>query len=170
MASVQPIDVKPRVTGTVEVLVHKRGASSLVTVGKGELYIKQQVQFQNDSAVILPASNGLLSEIADVLLSNPRIHQLEVQGHTDNRGSVDHNQTLSEDRANAVKTWLVQHGVASDRLVAKGYGQSRPMSPNVTERNRARNRRVQFIITQQDAAKPKKPAEKTPAGLQPSPF
>jgi outer membrane protein OmpA-like peptidoglycan-associated protein len=151
ISSVETLDVKPRETVTIEVLLHKRGKPQ-VSVGLKEIFIKQQVQFATDQAVILPQSSGLLGEIADVLRSNPRIHRVEIQGHTDDRGSTDHNQQLSEERATAVKTWLTAHGVDSERLVAKGYGPQRPLVPNVTERNRARNRRVQFIILDQDKA------------------
>ena len=104
-----------------------------------------------DSAVILPESTGLLTEIADVLIKNPRIKRVEVQGHTDNTGTAERNKQLSEDRANAVVAWLTSHGVSSDRLVGRGYGQSKPIVPNVTAANRARHRRVQFIIVDQDA-------------------
>jgi outer membrane protein OmpA-like peptidoglycan-associated protein len=123
-------------------------------VTQKEITIRQQVQFATDSAVILPASNGLLTEIADVLQRNPRIHKVEIQGHTDSNGDDQHNQVLSEDRANSVRTWLVQHGVPSDRLDAKGYGEKKPLVPNVTEGNRQKNRRVQFIILDQDKAAP----------------
>ena len=82
--------------------------------------------------------------------NNPRLKQVEVQGHTDNSGKPDHNQDLSEQRAQAVAAWLIAHGVDKSRLAPKGYGQSRPRVPNVTAGNRAKNRRVQFIITAQD--------------------
>ncbi|WP_205633831.1 OmpA family protein [Labilithrix luteola] len=162
LALTEQTDVKPRQDNNVDLLMKKRPKTSNVSVTKGEIIIKQQIQFALDSATILPESNGLLSEIADVLIKNPRIHKIEVQGHTDNTGTPEHNKALSEDRANAVVTWLGTHGVASDRLVAHGYGQTKPLVPNVTAGNRAKNRRVQFIITDQDAApagaaKPKLP-------------
>ena len=120
--------------------------------GKGEITIKEQVQFALDSAVILPESFGLLTEVADTLIRHSEIRRVEVQGHTDNSGAPEHNKVLSEQRAEAVRAWLVQHGVPSDKLVARGYGQERPIAPNVTAGNRARNRRVQFIITERDGA------------------
>ena len=80
------------------------------------------------------------------------LKQLEIQGHTDSDGAPEHNRILSDDRANAVKTWLTSHGVPSSRLTAKGYGATKPIAPNVTAATKARNRRVQFIITDQDAA------------------
>ena len=160
LAATDAFDVKPRIENPADILLHKRPKNSNVTVGKGEIIIKQQIQFALDSSTILPESNGLLSEIADALIKNPRIHRVEVQGHTDNTGTPDHNNQLSNDRAQAVATWLTSHGVAGDRLTPKGYGQSKPLVPNVTAGNRARNRRVQFIITDQDPAGPPAPAKK----------
>lgn len=158
LTSTEKLDIKPRTENVWDIALTKRPKKANVQVGKNEIVIKQQIQFAVDSAVILPESNGLLNEIADVLIKNPRIHKVEVQGHTDNTGTPDHNLTLSNDRAQAVVGWLTSHGVPADRLVAKGYGQTKPLVPNVTAGNRARNRRVQFIITDQDAPpKPEKP-------------
>lgn len=153
-------DVKARQDNTVDLSLKKRPKNANVTVGKGEIFIKQQVQFAVDSATILPESNGLLTEIADVLIKNPRIKRVEVQGHTDNTGTPDHNKQLSNDRAGAVVSWLSSHGVGADRMTAVGYGQSKPLVPNVTAGNRAKNRRVQFIIADQDPAAAEAPKPK----------
>lgn len=150
LAFVEKLDVKPRQDNPAELALKKKPKDSLVQLGKQEIVIKQQIQFAVDSAVILPESTGLLTEIADVFIKNPRVRRVEVQGHTDNTGTPDHNMKLSEDRANAVVSWLTSHGVGADRLVAKGFGQSKPIAPNVTAATRARNRRVQFIILDQD--------------------
>lgn len=157
LAFTDKIDVKARTENNADILLKKRPKNANVQVSKTEIIIKQQVQFAIDSAVILPESSGLLSEIADAMIKNPRIKRVEVQGHTDNTGTPDHNMKLSEDRSSAVVTWLTQHGVPSDRLQAKGYGQSKPLVPNVTAANRTKNRRVQFIITDQDAPEPSGP-------------
>jgi outer membrane protein OmpA-like peptidoglycan-associated protein len=93
-----------------------------------------------------------MTEIADTLLRNPRIRRVEIQGHTDNTGTPDHNKVLSDQRANSVRDWLTAHGVQPSRLTAIGYGQERPLVPNVTAAMRARNRRVQFKIVEQDPA------------------
>jgi outer membrane protein OmpA-like peptidoglycan-associated protein len=156
MNDVETLDVKPRIDTQADVVIMKRPKNPLVAVTQKEITIKQQVQFAVDSAVILPESNGLLTEIADVLNRNTRIHKVEIQGHTDSNGDDQHNQVLSEDRANSVRSWLVSHGVAGDRLDAKGYGEKKPLVPNVTEGNRQKNRRVQFIIVEQDKAAPAK--------------
>lgn len=152
LALTEKADVKARQDNNADLVLKKRPKNANVTVGKGEIFIKQQVQFAVDSATILPESTGLLIEIADVLIKNPRIKRVEVQGHTDNTGTPDHNKQLSNDRAGAVVSWLGSHGVAADRMTAVGYGQSKPLVPNVTAGNRAKNRRVQFIIADQDPA------------------
>ena len=168
MSAVQPADVKVRQDNTADVLLRKRPKNASVTVGAKEITIKQQIQFALDSAVILPESFGLMTEIADAMVRNPRIRRIEIQGHTDSDGSPEHNRILSDDRANAVKTWLTSHGVAGDRLTAKGYGPTKPIAPNVTAGNKAKNRRVQFIISDQDAATPA-PAATPPAAAKKGP-
>jgi len=154
---VQQAEVKVRQTTNVDLILRAKPKTAAVEVGKNEIRIKQQIQFALDSAVILPESFGLMSEIADVLIRNPRIKRVEIQGHTDNTGTPEHNKQLSQQRAESVKLWLTQHGVQGDRLVAQGYGQEKPLVPNVTANNRARNRRVQFQILEQDPAPATKP-------------
>jgi outer membrane protein OmpA-like peptidoglycan-associated protein len=160
LAQVVPADVKPRQESSVDLLLRPTPKSPSVKVTGKEIMIKDQIQFALDSAVILPQSFGILGEVADTLIRHPEIRHLEVQGHTDNSGTADHNRGLSEERAEAVRAWLTQHGVVPDRLVARGYGQDNPLVPNVTAQNRAKNRRVQFIITERADA-PAPPA--TPA-------
>ena len=125
-----------------------------VQITENEIVISEQVQFDVDKATIKKVSDGLLDEVASVLKEHPEILRVEVQGHTDNSGTPEHNKILSEQRAEAVRAWLVQHGVNSDRLVARGYGQEKPLVPNVTAGNRARNRRVQFIILEKAGEAP----------------
>ena len=161
LSYVMSSDLKVRQENNVDLLLTKRPKNALVQVGKKEITIKQQIQFAVDSAQILPASNPLLNEIADAFVRTPGLRRVEVQGHTDNSGSADRNMLLSEQRSQAVADWLSSHGVASDRLVAKGYGQTKPLVPNVTTGNKAKNRRVQFIIVDQDVAPALPPVTKT---------
>ncbi len=144
--------VKARAVSDIELSAVKKPKNPLVEVTAGEIRIKQQIQFAVDSATILPESFGLMTEIADTLLRNGRIRRVEIQGHTDNTGSADHNKLLSDQRANSVRDWLTSHGIRGDRLTAIGYGQERPLVPNVTAAMRAKNRRVQFKIIEQDSA------------------
>jgi outer membrane protein OmpA-like peptidoglycan-associated protein len=159
LVMVTPADVKARQDNTVDLMLRPKPKASNVQVTKTEITIKQQIQFALDSAVILPESFGLLTEIADTIIRHPEIKKVEVQGHTDNSGTPEHNKVLSEQRADAVRAWLVQHGVSSDRMVARGYGQEKPLVPNVTAGNRARNRRVQFIILEGGGAPPAQPQQ-----------
>jgi len=122
-----------------------------------EIRITQQIQFEFNKAVIKPGiSYKILDEVAGVLTDNPKI-SLEVQGHTDNVGADAYNMHLSQTRADAVRAYLVAHGVSADRLVSKGYGFHQPLVPNSSEGNRALNRRVQFIRTESNAAQPAAP-------------
>jgi outer membrane protein OmpA-like peptidoglycan-associated protein len=101
------------------------------------------ITFELDRSDIQPSSEPTLSRAAQALRDNPRAH-VEISGHTDDNGSAEHNQTLSEQRANAVVDWLVAHGVSRDRLTALGFGSTHPRVPNSSEANRARNRRIEF--------------------------
>ena len=91
-------------------------------------------------------SDSLLNEVKDAIDSHPEIEHVEVQGHTDNIGPDDFNQKLSQARAEAVRTWLVDHGVPPKKLTAVGYGPHKPLQSNASEEGRQANRRVQFLI------------------------
>jgi OmpA-OmpF porin, OOP family len=122
-----------------------KGPAQVVLTAK-EVKINTAIMFNPSSAEIDTRSTGLLSEIADVLQRNPQVARVQVQGHTDNRGDPEQNLALSQQRAEAVVQWLVSAGIDASRLEAKGFGDSRPLVPNLTPANRAQNRRVQFII------------------------
>ncbi len=155
LADVESVEVKARHESHHDLLVRAKPKNGLIAVGAKEISLKQQVQFATDSATILPASFPLLTEIADVLIREQRIKRVEIQGHTDNVGGADLNKRLSETRAESVKEWLVKHGVEGSRLSSAGFGASRPLNPNVTAAMRARNRRVQVVIVEQDKPTPK---------------
>jgi OmpA-OmpF porin, OOP family len=111
-----------------------------------ELRLRKPILFARNGTEIDERSLSLMREIADMLIQNPQVARVQVQGHTDNSGEPARNQRVSEQRAEAVLRWLVNAGVAADRLEAKGYGDTRPLAPNITDANRARNRRVQLVI------------------------
>jgi outer membrane protein OmpA-like peptidoglycan-associated protein len=104
------------------------------------------IQFENAKATIKPNSYQILNDIAKIFIENPT-YMVEVQGHTDNVGQYDYNIDLSERRAQAVRTYLINHGVPAERLTAHGYGPDRPIDDNKTKAGRAKNRRVEFNIT-----------------------
>jgi outer membrane protein OmpA-like peptidoglycan-associated protein len=150
MLHVQTIEVKPREESRVTLQMNKRPKRGDVEIAGNEIRIRKQIHFEIDSAVITLDSTALLEEIADTMNRNPCLKAVEIQGHTDNSGSKEHNKVLSDQRANAVREWLLSHGVEPSRLTAQGYGQERPISPNITPAGKERNRRVQFIIKDQD--------------------
>jgi outer membrane protein OmpA-like peptidoglycan-associated protein len=114
-------------------------ASSIAKTGKIDLY---GIYFDIDKSDIKPESNDTLGELAKLLKSNASL-KLEVSGHTDNTGSHDHNMKLSQARAAAVvKALTTGYGIDGKRLVAKGYGETKPVAPNTTDDGRAKNRRV----------------------------
>jgi outer membrane protein OmpA-like peptidoglycan-associated protein len=85
----------------------------------------------------------VLSQLLSLFTSDPS-YAGEIGGHTDDVGKAAYNLTLSGARAEAVKTWLVAHGVAAARLTTHGYGDTVPLVPNTTDANRAKNRRVEL--------------------------
>ncbi len=104
------------------------------------------IHFESDSDRIRPESMKLLEEVARILNTCPKTRVL-IAGHTDATGSATYNQSLSERRAAAVGRALVKLGVSASRFTAVGYGESRPVADNDTEEGRAKNRRIEFIIT-----------------------
>lgn len=102
------------------------------------------VHFETGKADITSDSEAALSDFAKTLTDNPTWN-IRVEGYTDNRGNVDANRQLSEERAQAVVNWLTQHGIDRNRLTAKGYGQSRPVASNATDTGRQKNRRVEVV-------------------------
>lgn len=101
------------------------------------------VNFDTDKATLRPDAEPVLTQVLALFVADPSL-AAEVGGHTDNVGEKAYNRTLSTSRAEAVKTWLTSHGVAASRLTAAGYGDERPLVPNTSDENRARNRRVEL--------------------------
>lgn len=148
MIQLVEIEVRARETAMPQIILLKAAETAHVRRTGSELSLEQQIAFDLNQAEILPASEGLLREIADVLLRNRDITLIEIQGHTDDRGDHDQNVALSQARADAVRGWLIKHGIEAQRLRARGYGPDRPRNPNDTPEQRAKNRRVQFIVQQ----------------------
>ena len=117
-----------------------------VILRKGKLEILDKIYFETAKAVIKPVSFPILDAVAATLKGNPQILLVEVQGHADERGSDDYNMRLTEDRAAAVKTYLIEHGVESDRLQSHGYGETKPVCKQHNDACWSKNRRVEFVI------------------------
>jgi outer membrane protein OmpA-like peptidoglycan-associated protein len=104
------------------------------------------VLFDFDKADLRPDAAQALGRLATVIRGYPT-GQVRVEGHTDSKGNDAYNQRLSERRAESVKRWLVeQGGIAADRLVTHGAGESRPVADNNTDEGRQKNRRVEVVI------------------------
>lgn len=103
------------------------------------------IYFETDSFRILPQSEPELQKLAEFLETNPGL-EVEIQGHTDNTGSAESNQKLSELRAQSVVQYLVSHGIEASRLNAAGYGEEKPVATNETKEGRRLNRRTTIKI------------------------
>lgn len=124
-----------------------------------QIVILDKVFFETAKDVIKPESFKLLDEVGSVMLANPQIGRVEVSGHTDSDGDDASNLDLSQRRADSVKRYLEGKGVPAERLVAKGYGETKPLENNKTSKGKANNRRVEFNLV--DQASPAAPAQET---------
>jgi outer membrane protein OmpA-like peptidoglycan-associated protein len=129
------VSVEPGLTARTRIQLVRKGMA-----------ITMKVLFDVDKWSLRPESHEALAQAARIMTENPEI-RVEIQGHTDSTESEDYNVTLSENRARAVADYLAQKlGIASGRLVVRGYGESRPTAPNETEEGRTLNRRVEFVV------------------------
>jgi outer membrane protein OmpA-like peptidoglycan-associated protein len=101
--------------------------------------------FELNKATLTPESEPELKRMAQVMLENTSL-RIEISGHTDNTGTDVINDALSQARADAVKTYLLNAGIPSGRIQSKGYGSKKPKVSNDTDEGRAQNRRVEFSI------------------------
>lgn len=116
-----------------------------VVIKENRLELKEKIYFAWDQAVLEPASFAVLDDVARALKDNKGFH-VQVDGHADSTGPEEHNQDLSERRAEAVMDYLVSRGVSKDRLTFKGFSSSVPTDTNATVEGRENNRRVEFAI------------------------
>jgi outer membrane protein OmpA-like peptidoglycan-associated protein len=134
-------------TSTIEfLLIPEPKKSSLIVNGK-TIRLRKQIHFQSNSAKILPDSSVLLAEIASYLIIH-NAEKVRIEGFTDNVGGKARNLKLSQERADSVMQHLIEQGFPPEKLEAVGYGDQRPVAPNLTARGRALNRRVEFVILQ----------------------
>jgi outer membrane protein OmpA-like peptidoglycan-associated protein len=104
------------------------------------------VLFASNRYVLLPAAQVKLTQVAEALLSGDPAASFVIEGHTDSQGKSGDNQTLSVNRANAVRDFLVLHDIAADRISAQGYGEDRSIGDNASAEGRADNRRVEIVV------------------------
>lgn len=116
-----------------------------VIVKPDKLELSEKIFFSFDRADIEPESFPLLDEVVLALQDNKGF-RVQVDGHSDSTGGAEHNQTLSEQRAESVITYLRNHGIPAERLSFKGFGESTPTDTNKTVAGRENNRRVEFVV------------------------
>lgn len=115
---------------------------------KDRIYTLQDVYFNTDKATLRESSYDALNDLLSAMQTNKAM-RVEIAGHTDNRASAEYNKDLSQRRAESVKAYLVENGIAKDRIRAKGYGESEPVASNETEEGRQKNRRVEVRVLKQ---------------------
>ena len=134
----QNITITPNTTTTVN--FNLRDA-----LQEGQTMSFDNIYFDSGSANIKPESFPILDSVAILLRDNPSA-RVQIAGHTDSDGSAAANQTLSERRAQSVHQYLVSKGIAANRLTTIGHGEDRPVVPNTSAANKARNRRIEFTV------------------------
>lgn len=104
------------------------------------------VLFETNKAKLFPAAEAKLDDVAKALTQQDPDSPIIVEGHADSQGDDQHNLQLSQERANVVREYLVSKGIAADRIIAKGYGEERPIADNKSPEGRANNRRVEIVV------------------------
>ncbi len=105
----------------------------------------KNIYFDFDKTTLKNESFPELNKVVDLLKQNPSV-EIEISGHTDNKGSDEYNETLSQGRSEAVVSYIISQGIDSYRLTARGYGESKPIDTNDSDEGRANNRRVEFTV------------------------
>ncbi|MDI6833939.1 MAG: OmpA family protein, partial [Bacteroidales bacterium] len=123
----------------------------LKKIAVGAEVVLNNIFFDFNKATLRPESKTELKNVIEFLQQNPSV-TIEISGHTDNVGSYEYNQSLSERRAKAVVDYLVEQGIPLSKLVYKGYSFSKPIASNDTEEGRQQNRRVEFKILSADGS------------------
>lgn len=118
---------------------------ALKKVEVGSIIVLRNIFFDFDKATIRPESANELDRLIKLLTENPTI-KIELGSHTDSKGSDEYNMKLSDNRSQSVVSYLISKGISSDRLTAKGYGETKPIDTNDTDEGRQNNRRTEFKI------------------------
>ena len=127
-----------------------------VELRDNKIEFKEKIQFDVNKATIKEVSFGLLKDIADVIKKNPQVKKISIEGHASAEGDAKANKKLSDDRAKSVMQYLIdKEKVDKNRLTAKGWGIEKPIGDNNTEEGREKNRRVEFLVVEQDVTQKK---------------
>lgn len=146
------VDACPNEPETVNGNLDEDGCpdEALVELTKEQIVILEQVNFITGKAQIIEDSYPVLFAVLKVLEDHPEIKRVKIEGHTDSRGSNSYNLALSNERAEAIRAFLIERGVGAERLLAEGFGEFSPLVPNDSPENMEKNRRVEFHILEQE--------------------
>lgn len=139
---VEEVTIVANQTEVVEVVFQKAKAE---LVGD-RIDIKDSVYFDTAKDTIKSISFDLLNEVVGILKEHPELTKIRIEGHTDSRGSDSYNLDLSNRRAASVRTYLIEHGIAPDRLESQGYGETKPIDAREIAEAWEKNRRVDFFV------------------------
>ncbi|MFK7989652.1 MAG: OmpA family protein [Sandaracinaceae bacterium] len=117
----------------------------LVELRNNRIVFNHRIEFEHDSATLVPEDDPILDGVAAVLAEHEEIYQIQVQGHTSAVGNAEHNQELSEARAAAIADALRERGVTQE-ITSQGYGPTYPVCQEDTDECHAQNRRVEFFV------------------------
>ena len=120
---------------------------------RGLIVNMSDVLFDTGKFTLRPVAREKLSQLSGIVLAHPSL-KLEVEGHTDSVGSDEYNMTLSQNRANAVRDFLTQHGMNTSSLTSHGFGESQPVATNDTDSGRQQNRRVELVVSGDEIGTP----------------
>lgn len=140
------VDLCPDEPETLNGYKDEDGCPDEVPVAPKKVFVLEGINFESGKSMITQDSHVSLMKVVDIMESFPET-TFEIIGHTDNVGKSAKNQALSADRAEAVKTFLVDKGIDGSRIVTKGAGDTKPIASNKTAEGRAKNRRIEFIRT-----------------------
>ncbi len=148
-------DACPQKAGAPDADARKNGCPGLIEIKDGFIQLFRQIYFKTGSAVIHEErSQHILRAVLYVLKTRPELKKIEVVGRADDKGAAEGNLVRSQKRAESVMTWLVDHGIAAERLQAKGYGEVALVQGESVHKQRTRNRRVEFQILDPPLAAP----------------
>lgn len=116
-----------------------------ITYEAAKNYTLNQLQFESGKASIKTSSYSLMNDLVEFMLLKPSL-KIQIAGHTDSDGEAADNLLLSQQRANAVKTYLVSKGISASRIIAIGYGETKPIGDNATTEGKAKNRRTELQL------------------------
>ncbi len=146
-AEAEKADLRERLQRQLNIILETRETA------RGLIVNVSDVLFDTGQHTLKPGAREKLATVAGILLAYPDL-SLEVDGHTDSVGNDDYNQALSERRAEAVRGYLVQQGIATPAIAAHGYGESQPVASNDVAAGRQQNRRVELVVSGESIGRP----------------